>query len=574
MSLLGEGGMGSVWVARNEALDVDVAIKLIRCRASEEASDRLLSEARAAARIGHPSIVRVFDFGQSDRGEPFIVMELLAGESLRSLLVRKRRLSATSAVRTLLPIAAALRAAHHKGIVHRDIKPENILLAEGESGGVTPKIVDFGIAKLRPDDVDRQVTQEDVVLGSPDYMSPEQARGIGSVDGRSDVWSLCVVIYEAITGKVPFAGANYNALLESIVSQAPTPATTLCDSDEALWRILERGLAKDRGARWPNVQELGRALASWAIERGVDTDITGASIALQWLQDIARRPFSDPPPPEAPVFGHPSAPDTIYDPVPTGSRTLEDAVPSLQPKSSRLATIVGVSALAFAAALGLRSRLTRPPEPAAVTATATATAAVTATATATAAATAAATATVTAAATAPATEPATVIDPSACAIQQFAPDAFPPGADVDLSWICAETDPRRGASSMKRLVVQFSSSDRLTNAMREWALLHWYEMASFAIVRTRCCASPDPLSLPPPIGTCEALDRTLDDVGGAAAGRGDVEPALARLRVAISCAIASGAASDYSYRTLPPGGAETALRALLARHEGWSAPAP
>src|SRR5580692_6500343 len=143
--VLGEGGMGAVWLARNLKLDVDVAIKLIRRElATAEASRRLLQEARAAARIGHRSIVRVFDFGETELDDPFIVMEVLSGESLRSLLERKgRRLPATNAVRTLLPIASALCDAHAAGIVHRDLKPENIMLVPDTSGGVVPKLVDF-----------------------------------------------------------------------------------------------------------------------------------------------------------------------------------------------------------------------------------------------------------------------------------------------------------------------------------------------------------------------------------------------------------------------------------------------
>src|SRR5262249_9662448 len=147
--IIGRGGMGAVWAAHNIPLDIDVAIKLIRRdRTAPGAADRLLTEARAAARLMHPAIVRVFDFGETSQGDPFIVRELLRGESLSAILRRKKRLSPTVAVQTLLPVAAALASAHGKGIVHRDLKPDNIIVITDENGALVPKIVDFGIAKL------------------------------------------------------------------------------------------------------------------------------------------------------------------------------------------------------------------------------------------------------------------------------------------------------------------------------------------------------------------------------------------------------------------------------------------
>ncbi|HSN99943.1 MAG TPA: serine/threonine-protein kinase, partial [Candidatus Nanopelagicales bacterium] len=293
--VLGVGGMGAVWQARNEALEVDVAVKLIRRDTATEVSpERLLREARAAARVDHPSVVRIFDFGETELGEPFIVMELLGGEPLRHLLLRKERLPALGAVQTLLPVASALGAAHAKGVIHRDLKPENVLLTRDERGAVIPKVVDFGIAKLRHGG-EPQVTQEGAALGSPAYMSPEQARGQDDIDGRADVWSLSVVLYEAITGQLPFDGRSYNALLAAILEDPPRPASDLIEIDDTLWRIIERGLCKDRLRRWQSMQELGEALATWAVGRGADADVTGRSIALAWLDRIARRPYTDPP---------------------------------------------------------------------------------------------------------------------------------------------------------------------------------------------------------------------------------------------------------------------------------------
>jgi eukaryotic-like serine/threonine-protein kinase len=285
---LGEGGMGAVWRAYNETLDVDVAVKLIRAEEVDSVEggahlgDRLLQEARAAARLGHPAIARVFDFGTTDRGDPFIVMELLKGEDLADTLARRGQIAATKAVATLLPIAHALEAAHSQGIVHRDIKPENIFLARSADGRVQPKLVDFGVAKI-----DRaknhRLTQTGAMLGSPIYMSPEQARG-DDVDRQADVWALCVVLYEMITGRPPFEGKNYNALLFSIISDEPVSITAFGAGDDELWEVVRRGLAKDPAQRWPSMQLLGASLARWSLARNVLEDITGASITAQWLR--------------------------------------------------------------------------------------------------------------------------------------------------------------------------------------------------------------------------------------------------------------------------------------------------
>ncbi|AKT39276.1 serine/threonine-protein kinase [Chondromyces crocatus] len=291
--IIGRGGMGAVWLARDTTLDIDVALKLIRRdRAAPEARVRLLQEARAAARIGHPSIVRIFDFGETPSGDPFIVMELLRGEPLSSILARRQRLAPALAVSTLLPLASALVAAHGKGIVHRDLKPDNILLVTNEAGALVPKLLDFGIARLLTGDSERRFTLAGEVLGSPDYMSPEQAKGEEDVGAATDVWAFTVVLYEAITGRRPFQGANYNALILAIITQEPTPITSLAAGDEALWTIVRRGLSKRAADRWQTMRDLGAALATWAIERSVQEDVSGTSIASHWLTGSRQRKLS------------------------------------------------------------------------------------------------------------------------------------------------------------------------------------------------------------------------------------------------------------------------------------------
>lgn len=294
-ALLGEGGMGAVWRARNVLLDLPVAIKLVRADLNrDEFRARLQLEARAAAKLGHSSIVRVFDVGESELGDPFIVMEHLRGETLAHLISRGR-VPATRAVQLLLPIIDALAAAHARGIVHRDLKPDNVMIAVEEQR-VCPKILDFGIAKLTdPRDADLKLTEVGAVVGSPEYMSPEQARGRDDIDASTDTWSTCVVLYETVTGCPPFSASNCNALLRSIVEDAPKPLAEHALQESELWQILERGLRKDREQRYAKISELGYALASWLSSRGVTEDACGSSLESKWLGRRGDRLRSAPP---------------------------------------------------------------------------------------------------------------------------------------------------------------------------------------------------------------------------------------------------------------------------------------
>jgi serine/threonine-protein kinase len=285
--LLGAGGMGAVWAARNEVLEIDVAIKFLRVSESARGVERFQQEARAAAGLGHPSIVRVLDFGHTAEGAPYLVMEYLEGLSLADLLDVHTRLTPQEAVQLVLPLCSALEEVHRKGIVHRDLKPDNVMIVAAGQGHRLPKLVDFGIVKLL-DPVDgaaRPLTLDGSVVGTPDYMSPEQARGRTDVDSRSDIWSLSVVLYEMVTGRRPFRADNHLALLSAIIDEVPTPLRELAAGDQDLWAILERGLAKEPVDRWQTMREFGRALAEWALARGVETDSTGASLAAHWLRD-------------------------------------------------------------------------------------------------------------------------------------------------------------------------------------------------------------------------------------------------------------------------------------------------
>ena len=282
---LGSGGMGEVWVAHHLSLDIDVAVKFIGDVGSQESglAERLLEEARNTARLGHPAIVRALDFGYTERAEPFIVLELLAGVDLATRIEQGGPLPAELAVATLLPIVHALSAVHDSGIVHRDIKPENVFLAQAELG-LQAKLLDFGIA--RKTDRVRRLTVRDIALGTPDYMSPEQARGETS-DARTDQWSFCVVLFEAITRHRPFDADNYNALLRTIIDDAPKPLLSFGVDQPELWDILTRGLAKLAVDRYPTMRDLGEALARWLIDRGVHEDSVGTSLRRAWLKEVS-----------------------------------------------------------------------------------------------------------------------------------------------------------------------------------------------------------------------------------------------------------------------------------------------
>lgn len=283
-TLLGEGGMGAVWRAFNLQLEAPVAIKLLRSGLdSPELGERLRVEARAAAKLVHPNIVRVFDVGDSETGEPFIVMELLDGESLRDILLRGP-LPPVSAVQLLLPVAEALSLAHSRGVVHRDIKPDNVFIADvGET--LQPKLLDFGIAKVTSTAAagGATLTSTGTVLGSPEYMSPEQAMGRADIDHRSDVWSFCVVLYEAICGRTPFSGSTAQTILRSVVEDVVVPLEVAAGIDAKLSQLISRGLSKDREARPQSMFDLGQALAAWLFEQGALEDAAGAGLEYKWL---------------------------------------------------------------------------------------------------------------------------------------------------------------------------------------------------------------------------------------------------------------------------------------------------
>ena len=231
---IGEGGMGEVYEAQHVYIDRRVAIKTLRAEilANPEATSRFQQEARAASTIGHENIVSIEDFGQLEGGAVYMAMEYLEGCSLAERVRRGPPLERAEILDVLRQVCRGLGAAHDKGIIHRDMKPENIFLARGQrerAGHTAVKILDFGIAKVQHRGggaAGAQLTQTGAVFGTPFYMSPEQALG-KPLDGRTDVYSVGVILYELFAGRVPFEGDSFMAILSQHITAAPLPPSRM-----------------------------------------------------------------------------------------------------------------------------------------------------------------------------------------------------------------------------------------------------------------------------------------------------------------------------------------------------------
>jgi serine/threonine protein kinase len=267
LRLLDVGGMGEVWAAKNELTQKSFAIKFLLPELAErpDALERFIREAETAGSLNHRAIVDVFDVAQAEDGRPFIVMELLSGESVEARIERRGPLNSLETAAYLSQVADGLEAAHRAGIVHRDLSSSNIFLSRNPDGGTAiAKILDFGVSKtLGPARHDRTQTGNGAVLGCPEFMSPEQARGAEAVDARTDVWSLGIVLYQCLAGKAPFRAQNYNALMVSILTRPHRPILELAPStDKELAEIVESCLAKDREARLQTAREASDRLSA------------------------------------------------------------------------------------------------------------------------------------------------------------------------------------------------------------------------------------------------------------------------------------------------------------------------
>ena len=287
---IGEGGMGAVYEARHRIIGKRVAIKVLleKFLENEELMARLLQEARLASSIGHQNIVDVTDFGTTRDGRAFVVMEFLEGESLSELIVRDAPLSVERSLAIVKQVASALSSAHDKGIVHRDVKPENVYLVRREDQDFV-KVVDFGVSKAvrsreEADSEWQRLTRTGAVLGTPLFMSPEQAAGNDDIDERADIWATTLLLYECLTGELPFRGNNYLGVISQIQNKAVLPPSALRPElgiPPAVDRVVMRGLEKDRARRYQRMalleRDIGRLL-SGEPDVAFDDDATSAPL--------------------------------------------------------------------------------------------------------------------------------------------------------------------------------------------------------------------------------------------------------------------------------------------------------
>ncbi|WP_438018922.1 protein kinase [Sorangium sp. So ce315] len=260
---IGEGAMGVVWAAHNEATSREVALKLL-VRPDPELRVRLLREARACGAVSHRNIVDIYDADETENGDPFLVMPLLSGETLSSLLKRRRKLDVPEASRIARDIARGLSAAHERGIIHRDLKPSNIFLhtEAGESDYVV-KILDFGVSKFITGPQQMR-TATGILIGSPAYMSPEQARAQSDIDTRADLWALGVVMFEMLTSRRPIQGKAHEILRHVLQGDIPTVSQFVRQIDPGLDALVTRCLQRDRERRPRSAAEVAAALEPFA----------------------------------------------------------------------------------------------------------------------------------------------------------------------------------------------------------------------------------------------------------------------------------------------------------------------
>jgi serine/threonine-protein kinase len=355
---IASGGQGSVWAARHLGLDAPVAVKLMNAAADPLGRRRFEREAKAAALLRSPHVVQILDHGVHE-DTPYIVLELLDGEDLSARLKRTGPMRPLEVAPILRQAAEGLAVAHANGIVHRDLKPANLFLARvpGTAGEVV-KILDFGIAKSV--DVVGDETRTGSVIGSPHYMSPEQARANKALGPASDLWSLAVIAYRALTGRPPFLGASFGDLICSICTEsAPAPSTVAPHLGRSFDPFFQRALARDPAARFGSATELAAAFEAIAQGGPLPAAALPAAPAHEAsaLRDATTvaRPSQSASLPSIPLSMHLTLADAAHT-IATGAV----AAPRSGRRRAALALAVAGVAIALAAVL-LPSRTSHPP---------------------------------------------------------------------------------------------------------------------------------------------------------------------------------------------------------------------
>jgi len=290
--VIGTGGMGAVYEGENTLIRRRVAIKVLHAANTNnvESVRRFEREAQAAGQIGNDHILEVLDLGSLPNGDRYLVMEYLDGETLAERIERFGRLTPAQIAPLARQFLEALVSAHAAGIIHRDLKPENIFILRSKAGRTDfVKLIDFGISKFSRsfEGNEQRMTRADAVLGTPCYMSPEQARGAAKTDVRSDIYSCGVILYEAVTGRLPFEGTSFNDLMFKIaLSDAPSPLLATPDLDPAFADIINHAIARDPNKRFASAALFAEAIDAWSAKNGV-TEALGFTPAAP--ESVARQ---------------------------------------------------------------------------------------------------------------------------------------------------------------------------------------------------------------------------------------------------------------------------------------------
>ena len=360
--MIGRGGMGSVWEARHVSLGTSSAIKFIESdyADSHEARSRFDKEAKAAATIQSKHAIQIFDHGVTDDGKPYIVMEMLQGEPLDKRIERLRQMTLPDTARILQQVCRGLARAHERGIIHRDLKPENIFIVRTpDDDEEIAKVLDFGIAKIAAAPGSPGVTSSTktgAVLGTPFYMSPEQARGLRNVDHRTDCWSLGVIAFKCLTGKLPFDGESVGDLLVKIcTAPIPVPSQMAPGLPPSFDAWFARALERDPERRFPNVTELADAICYAA---GIASRARGSTPFSQMpYSEFGSTTPSGAPNNRSGTPGYGTPPPHVATPPPggmTGAPFTSESIPGVPPAGSGklIAGIVGAVMLAVGAGGG------------------------------------------------------------------------------------------------------------------------------------------------------------------------------------------------------------------------------